>query len=175
LYPVHSKRYLNVVVCIKSKTRDLTNHPLGDRDKLLKRTRLWSRNLRALFALSDDWSIWPILERQRASFWEGGPVAIVGDASHAMTPFAAQGAAMAIEDAEVLAKAIEAGGLNPDSIEAYGKAREKRIAKVRKLAKTNGQLYHMGWPFSVFRNIGMELMPKSRLLTRQSWIYDWRA
>ena len=174
LYPVHSKRYLNVVVCFKTNDRDLANTPVADRDYLLKRTRFWSCKLRQLFKLADGWSVWPILERPQTSFWEGGPVALIGDAAHAMPPFAAQGAAMAIEDAEILARNIETSGPTPDALEAYSASRTKRIAQMRKLARTNGSLYHMGWPFSLVRNLGMRMIPRKQLLTRQSWVYNWR-
>ena len=36
----------------------------------------------------------------------GGRLALIGDAAHAMTPYAAQGAAMAIEDAVTLANSV---------------------------------------------------------------------
>ena len=49
----------------------------------------------ALFGVPDDCA------------WSEGPVALLGDAVHAMLPFAAQGAGMAIEDAAVLAQHLE--------------------------------------------------------------------
>ena len=44
------------------------------------------------------------VQRARRRPWTDGPVALLGDAAHAMLPFAAQGAGMAIEDAAVLAQ-----------------------------------------------------------------------
>ena len=35
--------------------------------------------------------------------WSAGAIGLIGDAAHAMLPFQAQGAAMAIEDAATLA------------------------------------------------------------------------
>ena len=60
-----------------------------------------------------------------------GGIALIGDAAHAMTPYAAQGAAMAIEDAETLAGHVLA---QPDSVAAalaaWEKERRQRIERV---------------------------------------------
>ncbi len=175
LYPVNNKRYLNIVICTRTGNRDTASNAKPDKAELFKRLRYWNSQLKELFALADEWSIWPILERPQTCFWNGGPVAIIGDAAHAMPPFAAQGAAMAIEDAEVLAQSIEALGSVPEAMDRTARLRNKRIRKMRKLARANGALYHLGWPASFVRNFGMMFIPAKWLLARQSWVYDWRA
>ena len=64
----------------------------------------------------------------RHGIWSEGAIALIGDAAHAMLPFAAQGAGMAIEDAAVLAKALSASaGENtahiPAALQRYGRLR----------------------------------------------------
>ena len=54
----------------------------------------------------DEWRKWALFTVPDGSEWTDGPIALLGDAAHAMLPFAAQGAAMAIEDAAVLAKCL---------------------------------------------------------------------
>ena len=62
------------------------------------------------------WTVWPIHTVDPTARWTAaGGIALIGDAAHAMTPFAAQGAAMAIEDAETLASHVAA---NPFDIAA---------------------------------------------------------
>ena len=50
--------------------------------------------------------------------WSKGPVALLGDAAHAMLPFAAQGAGMAIEDAAVLARHLSLATAPSDAMSA---------------------------------------------------------
>jgi salicylate hydroxylase len=75
--------------------------------------------------------------------WFKGRVCLLGDACHAMLPFMAQGAVMAIEDAWVLAQKIAAFPNNPSqAFNHYEKARKPRASKVQATSRRNGQLYH---------------------------------
>ena len=63
--------------------------------------------LRALVEEAQPWSRWPVHTIDPCAPWViGGRLALIGDAAHAMTPYAAQGAAMAIEDAVTLANSV---------------------------------------------------------------------
>jgi salicylate hydroxylase len=48
-------------------------------------------------------TFWPLYEATAGKWQNGRDTVLIGDAAHAMMPFAAQGAAMAIEDAYELA------------------------------------------------------------------------
>jgi 6-hydroxynicotinate 3-monooxygenase len=50
---------------------------------------------------------WPIFEREPKELWSRGNIVLLGDACHPMKPHMGQGAAMAIEDAVMLARCIE--------------------------------------------------------------------
>jgi FAD-dependent urate hydroxylase len=68
-----------------------------------------------------------VLER-----WSRGPVVLVGDAAHATSPTLAQGAAMSLEDAVVLAEELqERRGDVPAAIRAYEERRRPRCWHVR--------------------------------------------
>jgi salicylate hydroxylase len=58
-------------------------------------------------------------------------VALLGDAAHAMTPFLGQGAAAAIEDALVLARAFEAASSVPEALARYEAARKERCGFIQ--------------------------------------------
>jgi len=63
--------------------------------------------------------------------WSAGRVSLLGDACHPTLPFLAQGAAMALEDGYILARALQAAG--PDieqGLARYEGARRERTAKV---------------------------------------------
>ena len=55
---------------------------------------------------ADDFFKWGLYDRPPLERWTTGRVTMMGDAAHPMTPFLGQGAAMAIEDSIVLARAI---------------------------------------------------------------------
>jgi len=97
-----------------------------------------------------------------------------------MLPFAAQGAAMAIEDAAVLAKCLaEAGPENPQGIPAalkrYARMRRPRVARIQRAARQAGRIYHLTGPAALARDLVIRAMGAKRLLARQNWIYDWRV
>ena len=74
--------------------------------------------------------------------WGRGRVPLLGDAAHAMTPNQGQGAAMAIEDAAVLALALE-DGLG-GSTARYAAARSRRVRGVQLTSRRIGQAAHAG-------------------------------
>lgn len=59
--------------------------------------------------------------------WRAGPVVLIGDAAHAIVPLLAQGAALAIEDAVLLAEAFDFSTDVATSIARYETARRPRI------------------------------------------------
>jgi len=127
----------------------------------------------------EDWRRWALFTIPDGGAWNNGTMALLGDASHAMLPFAAQGAAMAIEDAAVLAKCLgESGGDNAAVITAalkrYAGIRRPRVTRVQRAARRAGQIYHLSGPMAYARDIAIKALGPRRVLARQDWIYDWR-
>lgn len=58
--------------------------------------------------------------------WSEGPVVLVGDAAHATAPTLAQGAAMALEDAVVLAESLRGAASVGDALDEYERRRRPR-------------------------------------------------
>jgi len=58
--------------------------------------------------------------------WSHGPVLLIGDAAHATSPNMAQGAAMALEDALVLAESLNAAGSIAEALAAHERRRRPR-------------------------------------------------
>ena len=61
----------------------------------------------------------PMIDRDPVATWVDGPVALMGDAAHAMYPTGSNGASQAIVDARVLGAAILKRGLTPDALKLY--------------------------------------------------------
>ncbi|MFI9276026.1 FAD-dependent monooxygenase [Kitasatospora sp. NPDC052896] len=70
-----------------------------------------------------------------AAPWHVGRVVLAGDAAHASTPLLAQGAAMAIEDALVLAESLDAEAEVPAALAAWERRRRPRALWVQALSR----------------------------------------
>ena len=81
----------------------------------------------------------PLVDREPLTRWVDGNVALLGDSCHPMTPYMAQGAAMAIEDAAILARCldgIEREGV-PAALRRYEATRQARTAKMQLTSRQN--------------------------------------
>lgn len=67
--------------------------------------------------------------------WHVGRVVLAGDAAHASTPHLAQGAAMAVEDALVLAQELDAADSVPAALRAWEERRRPRAMFVQALSR----------------------------------------
>ncbi|GLW58932.1 FAD-dependent monooxygenase [Kitasatospora phosalacinea] len=67
--------------------------------------------------------------------WHVGRVVLAGDAAHASTPHLAQGAAMAVEDALVLAQELDAAADVPSALRAWEERRRPRAMFVQALSR----------------------------------------
>jgi salicylate hydroxylase len=128
----------------------------------------------------DEWRRWALFTVPDPGEWSEGAIALLGDAAHAMLPFAAQGAGMAIEDAATLAKVLgENTGENiagiPAALTRYGRLRRARVLQVQRAARRQGRIYHLTGPLAFARDLAIRAMGPQRMLARQDWIYDWRA
>ena len=86
-----------------------------------------------------------------------------------MRPYLAQGAGMAIEDAQALAQALQRHGATPTALSAYAQARWTRNARVQARALRQGQIYHAQGPVAWARNSAMRLAG-ARLMDLR-WLY----
>ena len=60
-----------------------------------------------------------MIDRDPVATWQDGPVALLGDAAHAMYPTGSNGASQAIVDARVLGSCLVKHGVNADALAAY--------------------------------------------------------
>ena len=74
---------------------------------------------------------WALFERDPLPRWSEGPVALLGDACHPMTPYMAQGAASALEDAAVLSRCLDASDDPADAFRRYEATRLERTARIQ--------------------------------------------
>ena len=61
----------------------------------------------------------PMIDRDPVPTWQDGPVALLGDAAHAMYPTGSNGGSQAIVDARILGAAMIEHGVTPEALAAY--------------------------------------------------------
>ena len=72
----------------------------------------------------------PMIDRDPVATWIDGPVALMGDAAHAMYPTGSNGASQAIVDARVIGAAILTRGLTPDALKSYDDQLCKKVSEL---------------------------------------------
>ena len=70
---------------------------------------------------------YPMVDRDPLPSWRSGPVALMGDAAHAMYPIGSNGASQCILDARHLARAIRDHGATEAALEVYEDERRERM------------------------------------------------
>jgi salicylate hydroxylase len=180
-YPISGGRQINVVAVVPGTwNRPGWSAPGEANDIKGSFAARWPATARMLVNAVDEWRRWALFTVPDVGEWSEGAVALLGDAAHAMLPFAAQGAGMAIEDAAVLAKALgDSAGDNtagiPAALKRYGKSRRGRVLQVQRAARQQGRIYHLTGPLALARDLAIKTMGPQRVLARQDWIYDWRV
>jgi salicylate hydroxylase/6-hydroxynicotinate 3-monooxygenase len=82
---------------------------------------------------------WALYERDPLDKWCEGSVLLMGDACHPMTPYMAQGAAMALEDSVVLARVLAQAPSNewPQAFKLFEQIRKPRTSMIQKASSAN--------------------------------------
>ena len=111
----------------------------GDVGELRAAFADFHHDVRAVLAAAPEVHKWGIFERDPLPAWRRGRVVLLGDACHPMTPYMASGAAMALEDAVVLARCFDE--LSDERIErvldAYEATRKPRTSQVQAGSSAN--------------------------------------
>lgn len=152
----------------------------------------WSARLLALFegdagparaligATGDQLGAYPIFDMPRVPTWHRDLTVLLGDAIHATSPSAGQGAAMAIEDAVSLARWLRDAPRIGDAFTAYEAERRRRVEKVVTYSRRVGSTKVAGPIGRVLRDAMMPLALKLYSgSSAHAWLYrhhiDWNA
>ena len=137
----------------------------------------WAQPIPDIIAACGTCFVWALFDRDPLTHWHEERVVLLGDACHPMPPFQAQGAAMAIEDAIVLAKCLQAHGVSAQGLGMYEKLRKPRTSKVLASARANMGVFHRSNAFTQAATYGpMKLADRlfpSFVRSRQDWIYGY--
>lgn len=174
-YPVRGGDWLNVVVVVEAELQGNIEEWDHSANAAQLRTHMTAccAPLRALIDAIEQWRLWGLSIREPvkgATEMAQGRVALLGDAAHPMLPYLAQGAGMAIEDAQALAQALRVDGLRvDDALQNYASSRWQRNARVQARAIRNGRIFHATGLVRWGRDVAMKLLGE-RLLD-VDWLY----
>lgn len=175
-YPVKAGQAYNFVAITRGQVSDKSWDKLGDHKRLTSEFKNWHPAIQDIIAQNEDWTYWPLFQITEPHFVVNNRFVLLGDASHAVTPFAAQGAAMAIEDAVSLASHLtEDQSLWPQTLALYNTTRLKRIQAVAKRGAFNKFAYHASGPVALARNLVFKLRSPESLLSDLDWLYAYKA
>ncbi len=175
-YPIRAGAAVNIVAVTSDDWQSTQWSTAADRDEVLARfpPELWASPARELLAAPERWQKWALYDRAPSTNWGHGPVTLLGDAAHPMLPFLAQGAAMAIEDAAVLAGALARSPGDPAAaLRDYERQRQPRTARVQRAARRNDLVYHLRQPAAFVRDAALAALGGRLLLAQYDWIYRW--
>ena len=178
-YPVRGGSLINFIAVTEEKEWRIESwSEPGDKTALIAAFADWPQAARALIGASDAVWRWALYDRPPLARWSKGSVTLLGDAAHPMLPFLAQGAAMAIEDAVVLAEAFRPAGSVEAALLRYEQARRLRTAKVQAWSRRNATLFHLPGPLatSVFAAASaLDALKPGGGAARFDWLYGYDA
>ncbi|WP_455474911.1 FAD-binding protein [Bartonella sp. B30(2025)] len=172
-YPIQSsEKTVNFVAITHGKNVKKEWNNKGETEKLKSLFKGWNSQILQIFDYIDEWSYWPLFQMKHDRFLGSKRQVFVGDCAHAALPFAAQGAAMAIEDAATLAEALSFKELSLDkSLSLYEKVRRPRIVAVKKRGDLNRAIYHATGPIAIARNFIMKIRSPESIISGLDWLY----
>jgi salicylate hydroxylase/6-hydroxynicotinate 3-monooxygenase len=111
----------------------------GDVQELRQAYEGFHSDVRAVVEACPSCHKWAILEREPLARWSSGRVVLLGDACHPMTPYMAQGAATAMEDAAVLSRCL--ADVNGEDLQGafarYEAHRKPRTSRIQAISSAN--------------------------------------
>jgi len=174
-YPVKAGRMINVVAIVGDDWREPGWNTPGEPRELLDRfsAREWHASARDLLAASDRWQKWALFYCPSLASWGMGLLMLLDDAVHPMLLYLAQGAAMEIEDAAVLAACLDRNPDVPAALRTYEASRLLRTTRVQHDASFNGTVYHLRGAGAVLRSLGLMALGGDWLVSHYDWLYGW--
>jgi len=131
----------------------------------------WNQNILTIIQKGDRDACyrWSLNVHPHLDSWASDRVALLGDAAHPTLPYLAQGAAMAVEDGAVLARAIARAGSIPDALRLYETHRIPRTRKIVDGSFANRNLFHLPDETSLRREFAKRNIDKERA----DWLYSY--
>ncbi|KAJ6561794.1 hypothetical protein B0H19DRAFT_1026574 [Mycena capillaripes] len=187
-YPIRGGLEYNIVVGFLSESSQPAMSPVEKAKDMERMFQNWTPRVRKLLALVTATEKWQLADREPLKTWihPRGRIVLLGDAAHPILPFGGQGAALAIEDASVLATVlsnISCISEVPGLLHAYEALRLQRCSDAQAAARMNGMTLHAAdGPIQRTRDellkqtinwaVGNSAEVDERILNQKQYAYD---
>jgi 6-hydroxynicotinate 3-monooxygenase len=139
-YIERSRQEIYLVTSAKGEWHSKAPWEFCTREEVASSFEGFHPEVRTVIETAPQLTRWPILDIKPIDKWSEGNLVLLGDACHAMTPYMASGAAMAIEDAAVLARCLAQSDDCATAFKLYQATRMSRVSKVQQLSAENSFL-----------------------------------
>lgn len=168
-YPLRRGTLLNLVAVFHSDRYEEGWDVYGDPQELHAKFERARPEVKELLGLIETWRMWVLCDREPVRGWSAGRAVLLGDAAHPMLQYMAQGAAMAVEDAVVLAAKVSAHG--DDLARAFREYEDERVLRTARVQLTSrfvGEyVYHPRGPSAEVRNQMLKTLSGESM----AWLY----
>lgn len=131
----------------------------------------WHENIQTVIDRVDKHACfrWSLYYRPPIATWSTRRATLLGDAVHATLPYLAQGACMAIEDAAVLTRALQATDDAAEALKLYERNRIPRTSRIVKGSDANRTLFHMRDQ----KKLRQKFAERDEGGDRNAWLYSY--
>ena len=170
-YYVRSGNLLNFVGTVEAEPSEESWTLKFPWPKLKAHYAGWNPAIQAVIdaAEKDECYQWSLFIRPAVRDWSTARTTILGDAAHPTLPYLAQGAAMAIEDGAVLARALDEAGSIDKALKLYERNRVDRTARVVEQSSANQKLFHLRSE----QEIRQRFASRDEGADRNAWLYSY--
>lgn len=164
------------------RERELTEEELRSlsiatvREEMLSIYRGYHEPIEALISHTGPPVKLNVYDIQELPAWHDGRVILIGDAAHAVSPNAGQGASMALEDAMYLAKMLrDTAGDHERAFEKFERDRKPRVERIVAEGRRRASDKQSVTPFhSALRNLMLAVGVNLFGERSQDWLYGYR-
>lgn len=177
-YPIHGGELLNFVGFGERDDWRLESwQEKGTHAECAADFENWNPLVHEIISNVDQPYKWALISRSPLQTWSKGRATLLGDACHPTMPFLAQGAIMAIEDAVVLARALDTIPDVEEALLRYQNARVERATKIVNGSNETGKRFHnrtLADPVAAVEFMHREWAP-DKVRTRYDWLFEYDA
>ena len=177
-YPIRQGRLVNMIGVLERANWQVESWSMrGSHEECLADFAGWHEDARALMQAVEVPFKWALMAREPLQRWALGRVALLGDACHPALPYLAQGAAMAIEYAFMLARCAAAHDDPVQTLKAYEGLRVPRTTRMVHATLDNLRQMHtpaLADPESAARHVERLNSPEA-MRGKYDWLYGYDA